>query len=361
MLATPTAALDTLRPCPLRALPHKPLVSVLVGNYNYADYLGQSIESVLHQSYDNWELIICDDGSTDHSVRVIQQYLDRDARIRLVCKQNGGHPSALNAAYAESRGELICLLDSDDLYLPEKLARVVEAAAASPDAGFIVHRVIRVNQQRRRHGVWPLSELPNGWHGPELLHSGGILPYLPPTSGLALRREIAELLFPLRTEPPFRMSPDQIIMRLAPLVTHVRAVPQALAEYRLHNANTYAQRRVTADSVKKELGLTRALWKEQYRFLSSFSPQLADHLASLDHNVDVAFATYLAARLDRDSRARLYHDDYIRVCQEQERPKWYLLWRMSLYFPLPVFRLVANFVLGPSLVKQLVARFKGLA
>src|SRR5258708_27463041 len=134
----------------------RPLVSVLMANYNYAPYVPEAIESVLNQSYTNWELIVCDDGSTDASVDVIERYARIDQRVRLVAKPNGGHASALNAAHRLSKGEIVCLLDSDDVYDPSKIERVVDYCQAHPDRGLIAHRVIRVDQRRRQQGVWPL-------------------------------------------------------------------------------------------------------------------------------------------------------------------------------------------------------------
>src|SRR4051794_30087692 len=107
MIAAPSSfSPTTLEPVTLRAIGKQPLVSILVGNYNYADYIRQTIESVLVQTYAKWELIICDDGSTDQSIAVIESYLERDRRIRLLRKPNGGHASALNAAFSVCRGDL---------------------------------------------------------------------------------------------------------------------------------------------------------------------------------------------------------------------------------------------------------------
>ena len=357
---TSSPPLAALEPRALGPLPPKPLVSILVGNYNYENYIGQSIESVLNQSCQNWELIICDDGSTDGSVPLIQNYARRDQRIRLLRKPNGGHTSALNAAFSKCRGDIVCLLDSDDLYLPAKLEKVAAACTSNPESGLIVHRVIRVNAHRRRQGVWPLSMLPDGWFGQDLLQTGGILPNMPPTSGLSLRREIAEILFPLSTASPLHMCPDQMIMRLAPLITRVGSIPEALAEYRLHAANTYSQQQVTKQSVTRELGISRTLWEEQYRFLSRISPDLAGQLTALENSSDIALLEYLRAKLDHDLSAREYHAKYIAACKHQGKSKWLRFWRMSVYFPDFLFGPAVNLLLGQGALKQWVARLRHL-
>ena len=180
--------MSRLHPIELSPLPAKPLVSILISNYNYARYLGESMQSALEQTYSNLELIVCDDGSTDESAGVIEQYERRDRRVRLIRKANGGQASGLNAAFAASRGAILALLDSDDLFLPRKVERIVADFQAHPDCGFGVHRVIRVSANHRRQGVWPMSApLPCGWYGARLLEDGGIeafirrevLPYTP--------------------------------------------------------------------------------------------------------------------------------------------------------------------------------------
>ncbi len=124
-----------LKPVSLGPLPENPLVSVLTANYNYAAFLGEAIESVLAQIYTNFEMIVCDDGSTDKSCEVVEKYGQRDPRVRLLRQQNGGQASAWNTAYRECRGDIICFLDADDRYLPEKLEVVVQAFRSAPDSG----------------------------------------------------------------------------------------------------------------------------------------------------------------------------------------------------------------------------------
>src|ERR1700722_5987261 len=208
-----------LHPIRLRPLAANPLVSILVSNYNYAHYIGESIQSAFDQTYSNFELIICDDGSTDDSVRGIEEFERKDPRVGFIRKKNGGQASGFNAAFAASRGEIIALLDSDDRFLPHKVERIVANFQANPDCGFGLHRIIRINANLQRQGVWPMSSaLPQGWYGSRLMEDGGILAVMPPTSGLSLRRQVADRIFPLPLENPLVKCPDQLITRLAPLL-----------------------------------------------------------------------------------------------------------------------------------------------
>jgi glycosyltransferase involved in cell wall biosynthesis len=360
MPVTSSSPAPPLEPRQLSALPDEPLVSILLANYNYANYIGQSIESVLQQTYSRWELIICDDGSTDNSVAVIESYLQRDHRIRLVRKPNGGHTSVLNMAFSCSSGDIICFLDSDDLYLPRKLTIVVGACTSQPDAGLIVHRVIRVNSELQKLGVWPLSDLPDGWLGPDLLKAGGILPYAPPTSGIALRRETAQILFPISVAPPLHMCPDQVLMRLAPLVTNIKRLPDSLAQYRLHNTNTYSRQGTSAESVTKELALSRALWNEQHRFLSSFDGNAARHLTDLEDSSYTALLFFLKAKLRNEPEVRQYHQRYLAASKHEHSAAILAFWRFSLYLPNTIFRPAVSTMLGQGALKQFISRLRKL-
>ena len=172
-----------LKPIELSPLPTRPLVSVLMANYDYGRYIGEAIESVLAQTYQQFELIVCDDGSTDNSREVIEQFVSRDSRVRLVSKENGGVASALNAAYAASTGEIICLLDSDDLFHPEKLKKVVEAFRKFPHSGFCVHRINKWIKGAVSSAIRARCSSPKGGWGLRLYEGVGLLGVFPPPPG----------------------------------------------------------------------------------------------------------------------------------------------------------------------------------
>ena len=101
-----------------------PLVSILINNYNYGRFLGAAIDSALEQAYPKVEVIVVDDGSTDGSREIIASYGER---IIAVLKGNGGQGSAFNAGVAASRGDILCFLDADDFFYPDKVSHIVEA------------------------------------------------------------------------------------------------------------------------------------------------------------------------------------------------------------------------------------------
>lgn len=104
---------------------NKPFVSVLIDSYNYGHFIEETIESVLNQSLpqENIEIIVVDDGSKDDTSDRVKKYKDK---IKFIQKANEGQASALNVAFENSKGEIIFLLDSDDIFYPDKISEVCD-------------------------------------------------------------------------------------------------------------------------------------------------------------------------------------------------------------------------------------------
>jgi teichuronic acid biosynthesis glycosyltransferase TuaG len=98
-----------------------PLISIITPVYNVENFIKETIESVLIQTYSNWELILIDDGSTDKSSEICKKYVIKDKRIKYFYKKNGGQASARNLGIKNAKGDYITFLDSDDLYFKDKL------------------------------------------------------------------------------------------------------------------------------------------------------------------------------------------------------------------------------------------------
>lgn len=100
------------------------LVSIIMPSYNSARFIGKTIESIIGQTYTNWELLITDDCSKDDTVRVVQGYVRQDSRIKLFrMETNGGAGKARNESIKNANGRYIAFCDSDDRWLPEKLEK----------------------------------------------------------------------------------------------------------------------------------------------------------------------------------------------------------------------------------------------
>jgi GT2 family glycosyltransferase len=122
-----------------------PLFSVIMAVYNHEAYLKQAVESVLGQTYTHWELLLIDDGSTDGSPALIDEFARRDLRIRAIHQENAGAAAARNRGLISSRGDWIAYLDSDDLWFPSTLQSYVDHLEQHPQAQFLfgsVHRLV---------------------------------------------------------------------------------------------------------------------------------------------------------------------------------------------------------------------------
>ena len=103
-----------------------PIISVAMPVYNGAKYLSESIESILNQTFKNFELIIIDDGSTDNSLEILKKYRDTDSRIRLVTRENRNLSTTLNDIIDLARGQWLARMDQDDISLPQRFKRQLE-------------------------------------------------------------------------------------------------------------------------------------------------------------------------------------------------------------------------------------------
>lgn len=103
-----------------------PQVSIITPCYNASRYISQTIDSVLTQTFTDWEMIIVDDGSKDDSSDIVEKYVKKDSRIRLIQQPNGGSANARNHGIREATGRYIALLDADDLWLPQFLEKQIE-------------------------------------------------------------------------------------------------------------------------------------------------------------------------------------------------------------------------------------------
>ena len=112
-----------------------PLISVIVPVYNVADYLGECLDSVLGQTYQNLEVVVCDDGSTDgRSPALCDAYARRDARMKVLHKQNGGLSSCRNTALDACTGEWVCFVDGDDELMHDAVETLYRACAENGTA-----------------------------------------------------------------------------------------------------------------------------------------------------------------------------------------------------------------------------------
>jgi glycosyltransferase involved in cell wall biosynthesis len=115
----------------------QPLVSVVMAVRNGAEFLRESVESILAQSFDDLEFIIIDDGSTDETPEILQKYTSADRRVRIYTQENRGLAAALNRGWRLAQGEFVARMDADDVAKPERIARQVQFLKAHPETAVV--------------------------------------------------------------------------------------------------------------------------------------------------------------------------------------------------------------------------------
>ncbi|BCI71740.1 glycosyl transferase 2 family protein [Sphingomonas sp. S17] len=134
-----------------------PRITVALSVYNNGPYLAAALDSMLAQSFGDFELLIVNDGSTDDSRAIIDSFAERDPRIRAVHQPNRGLIPSLNLMIAEARGEYIARMDGDDIALAERFARQVAFLDAHPDHGVVGTRVIGITETGEPRPDWTID------------------------------------------------------------------------------------------------------------------------------------------------------------------------------------------------------------
>ncbi|MBE9192695.1 glycosyltransferase family 2 protein [Gloeocapsopsis crepidinum LEGE 06123] len=132
-------------------------VTVIIPVYKVEKYIGAAVASVLAQTYQNWELLIVDDGSPDASVTICQQF--DDARIKIIRQPNGGVSAARNTGIRHAQGEYIAFLDGDDLWLPQKLEKHLAHLESSPSVGVSFSRSAFIDESGDLLGTFMMPKL----------------------------------------------------------------------------------------------------------------------------------------------------------------------------------------------------------
>jgi glycosyltransferase involved in cell wall biosynthesis len=222
----------------------RPLISILINNFNYGRFLGQAIDSALAQSSPDVEIIVVDDGSTDNSRDVILAY---EEQIIPVFKTNGGQGSAFNVGFAASKGEWLLFLDSDDLFAARKVESIVSYAQRFPSVGIIAHNLEYCDEERKTLTRSPpaIAEL-QLIDDRTLVRQGRLKTSLPATSALALKRNVLSMILPMPED--IAITADNYIKFAALSLAPALLVPEPLAIQRIHGGNAYTRSAPTDES-----------------------------------------------------------------------------------------------------------------
>lgn len=246
----------------------QPLVTVIIASYNHGRYIEQSILSVLNQTYQNIELLVVDDGSSDDSVErisALQAQHGFDFRVQ----KNQGLTNTLNGAIARSSGSLIVPFGSDDIMLPDRIAIQVEYMDGKPEVGICAGNIELIDadgnlypEKRQRRDV-PFRRLD---FDDMFLERK---PY-PPAPTLMIRREALDKVGGF--DPNIRLEDLLIELKVTRAGYFIDGLNVVMARYRKHATNSYKNHRFMIDNILRSYALfsDHPLYDEvRYKFLSS--------------------------------------------------------------------------------------------
>jgi glycosyltransferase involved in cell wall biosynthesis len=206
-----------------------PKVSVVIPAYNTASYLPEAIESVLQQTYQDFEILIVDDGSTDNTAEIALSYAPR---VKLIKKENGGPAAARNTGMQHATGEFIAFLDSDDSWVPDKLAEQVALLDTNPAIGLVYGKAQMFQQigaNRQWGGVIGHTQSPTL----KLLLFGNFIP----AQTVLFRRTCVERVGYMKESDALPVAEDfEFWLRFAKNYSLV-GIDRTLAYYRIHENN----------------------------------------------------------------------------------------------------------------------------
>jgi glycosyltransferase involved in cell wall biosynthesis len=241
-----------------------PYVSVIVPTHNSATFVEAALASVLAQTYTDYEIIVVDDGSTDETGEVLRRF---DGRIICHWQQNQGASAARNAGIRSARGELVCLLDADDFWRPDKLSRQVAVMAANPSVGLLFADAMEADGatvqkasilKTMKFGPEALSQIPL----PEAFRKLLIENFIP-TSTVMIRAACFATSGLFDEDLPNAEDRDMWLRMAAHF--EIGCVPVVLATKRSHGANISTRTQLALESRIK-------VWTQNRRRFPSLAP-----------------------------------------------------------------------------------------
>jgi glycosyltransferase involved in cell wall biosynthesis len=220
-----------------------PEISVVIPSYNHAGYIGKAIESVLSQSYSDFELIVVDDGSSDNSLEVLSSF--RDTRMKVFSQTNQGAHSAINRGLRAATGDYLAILNSDDLYHPLRLEKALDVLKSDQQVGLVGSYIEIIDQQGKPLGVkhgyadcspWPLEVPGRSFRAGSDLHKALLGEnFWSTTSNFVFPRWLFEKVGEFRH---LRYAHDWDFALRTAKVARMVLLPEVLMQYRVHDSNT---------------------------------------------------------------------------------------------------------------------------
>ena len=224
------------------------MVSVIIPSYNHAPYLRDAVESVLTQSYQNLELIVLDDGSKDASVEYLKSVTD--PRFSFSSHENIGAHATINKGLSRARGEFFAVLNSDDMFAPSRLEKIIEEFRENPSCGLVCTWIDCINDKGKSLGVkqgwksmapWPVAHPHATFQATDdFLLNLVMSNFISTTSNMVFRSSVYQKLGGMRN---LRFAHDWDFALRVALSYPCKILEEALMKYRIHSSNTISSHR----------------------------------------------------------------------------------------------------------------------
>lgn len=351
-------------PLAIEELAPVPRVSVAIPSYNYARYLPECLDSCLAQTVKVDEIVVVDDGSSDDSWAVIQGYMARFPHVRGMRQPNGGICATTNAAIALCTGDVVLLLDSDDIMLPTRVEKVLEALRERVDGhipGWVHHSVQRFSETHDNLGNTPhygAGALCQGFLAEHVLLTGQS-PVSTVSSGLSFRREVLEAIG--RLDEDRVMNQDLQFWMAATLVSPAAWMAEPLSRWRQHAQS------VNSGGTMSSLAKVRKTLEQEDRLavwvralLERFRPEALARWQPASERMSYQWLRFLerwwsGSGKDFKLLFRILRDPETRASTPQQRVYVY----SSLFLPQRPFLAFSRLIFGASPAKAMVRRLLG--
>lgn len=225
-----------------------PLVSVIIPSYNHEKFIRECVDSVLSQTYLNLELIIIDDGSKDSTCEILKEY--NDSRVQIIFQENAGAHNAINRGLSIAKGEYISILNSDDIYMKNRLEVLVDYLIKNPDISFVSTYIEVIDSKSKKLGIKESWKNMEPW---EIEHKDKsfvatsdpiknliMTNYISTTSNMIFSRKLYESIGGMRN---LRFAHDWDFALRAAEYGKCIVIEKPLIKYRIHSTNTISTNR----------------------------------------------------------------------------------------------------------------------
>ena len=275
-----------------------PFYSIIMPAYNAEKYIGEAIDSVLKQTFTNWELLVVNDGSNDKTETIVSKYIETDSRISLINQENKRLGAARNTGIRNSVGKWIAFLDSDDIWLPQKLEIQHQNISLRPDVDVFVSDGYTYFEDIQHRLYYHFPVIKGFYDGKKLYGEEFVANKIPVLSAVVKKTMVLNVGFQAEEKISFGSEDWDYWLRIALAGGNFFGMDERLFVYRVHSGSMSAQlltQRLSSISIRMKNFDGELLSSQQ---INSFRNEISEIYLELINNSRQAEATQLTQLLN---------------------------------------------------------------